>query len=691
MMSTQPKQLQQAVRKSIFLGTLSTTLAFTVAISAQATETLVVTASALKVDTPMAETPKSVSVISQTTLENRSVQKLDEAMRYTAGVLSAPYGADNDADWFKVRGFDAATYLNGNRVFKDGYYSWMIEPVGLASVEVVKGPASILFGAAPPGGAVNAVQKTPTKTPQGNIAVEVGSRNHTQISLDQSGWLDENGDKRYRVVSVLRDQDGELEGTDNQRLYLAPSLSIDISAQTKITFLGSFLKDSGVPTNPFFPAYGTLISAVEGKIDPSTNFGEPGYDAYERTQASIGYQLEHQLDATWTLSQNFNYGYNDQLLHSTYAFPNSTSTTLSRGHVYREGNSYSTTLDNKAIAKWDSDNTEHTLLLGVDLQQHINDGKEIDSYGFNAIDALNPVYGNHTPVDTDTATKREISKQQISAYAQYQSTFDQQWVAVLGARFDFVNTKNNNLSSNVKEQRKDRQTSLNLGLMYLAENGLAPYINYSESFEVLSTVDSTTSKLYKPLEGRQTEIGIKYTPEDFDGYFNVAWFDIKQKNALVTDPTTWVKTQTGEVTSQGIEAEVVAQLNDHLQVGANYTYTDVRTDETSGQGTQQAGLVPRHSAATWFEYDMKATAQQGFSFGSGLRYTGASVDNPGSSDLEVPGHLVVDAHAKYQFNKQWQAQLNVSNLTDKEYVSSCDYYCYLGESRKVVAQIKYNW
>ena len=101
-----------------------------------AMETITVTAQALKVETPAAETPRSVSIISEDELRVRAPKKLDEALRYTSGVTAQPYGADNDTDWFKVRGFDAATYLNGNRLFRDGYYTWLVEPYGLESVEV---------------------------------------------------------------------------------------------------------------------------------------------------------------------------------------------------------------------------------------------------------------------------------------------------------------------------------------------------------------------------------------------------------------------------------------------------------------------------------------------------------------------------------------------------------------------------
>lgn len=156
-------------------------------------ETITVTAQALKVSTPAQDTPKSISIISEEELKTRAPQKLDEALRYTSGVTAQPFGADNDTDWYRVRGFEAASYLDGNRLYRDGYYTWLLEPYALESVEVVKGPSAILFGEAAPGGVVNAVQKKPTYTPQGEVRVEAGSNEHQSVAFDISDFANEDG------------------------------------------------------------------------------------------------------------------------------------------------------------------------------------------------------------------------------------------------------------------------------------------------------------------------------------------------------------------------------------------------------------------------------------------------------------------------------------------------------------------
>ncbi|PSU50109.1 TonB-dependent siderophore receptor [Photobacterium frigidiphilum] len=693
------RQLSLSIKQGFAVGTVAL-LPFTFPLANAADqsdleqmETIVVTAQALKVETPAQETPKSVSIITEEELKTRAPQKLDEALRYTSGVTAQPYGSDNDTDWFKVRGFDAATYLDGNRLFRDGYYTWLLEPYGLQQVEVIKGPSAILFGEAPSGGVVNAVQKKPTYTPQGEVKVEVGNNNAQSIGFDISDEANESGSMRYRLVGLMKSADGELDHSESERFYLAPSLEIDISDRTMLTLMATYLKDDGTPTNGFFPAAGTLIDSDFGKIDPSTNLGEPGYDTYERTQISVGYLLEHDYNDTWSLSQNLNYGYNDLLLRSVYAFPNSdpTASELARGVVFRDGHNQSITMDNNAVASWFSDRSEHTALIGVDLQYHETEGEEQDSFAFSSINPWNPDYGNYTPLDPANNIDRKITKSQASIYSQYQIKFDSQWIGLVGARYDWGQTENKSIKGDQDESRDDGQLSLNAGAMYLAENGLSPYASYAQSFEVLSTIDPSTGKLYKPLEGDQVEVGVKYEPSFMDGYVNLAWFDITQKNALVTNPNTFVATQTGELTSSGIEVETVSQVTKSIKVSAAYTYTDAKTDDTGGQGKKQAGLIPEHAASAWVDYNASLAGIQGLNIGTGVRYIGESKDSPASSNLTVPSATLWDAAVTYDITSQWQAQLNVNNIFDEEYVSGCDYYCYYGQSRTVMLNANYRW
>lgn len=660
----------------------------------KASETMVVTGTAMKVEVPMAETPRAVSVVNREELDQHAVLKLDEALRYRSGVLSQSYGSDNDADWFKVRGFDAASYLDGNRLFSTGYYVWTPEPFGLESVEVLKGPASIFYGEAPPGGVINAISKRPTATPQGQLDLQMGSRDLRQIGVDVSDALTDNS--RYRLVALYSERDGVLNDTYNDRVYLAPSVTLDISDRTSLTLLASFKHDEGVPTNGFFPVYGTLNTSG-GQIDPSTNLSQPDYDRNRNTQISAGYELAHQLNQTWEFKQNVRFNYNDLLLRQTYIFPTYEGTTAYRGLVYRDGDTKSATMDNQMVGYWNTDSTEQTLLLGLDLQRHVNEGQEADNFGMGSINTMNPDYSGFPGFDESTTTHQKSTKGQSGLYAQHQIRWDDRWLLTGGGRFDYVETHNISEAKSKEEKQYDHELSLSGSLMYLADNGLSPYIAYAESFEVLPGIDPNTQNSYKPLKGTLYETGVKYAPSFLDGYINLALFDLEQTNSLVSTGS-GQQTQAGEVTSQGVELEGRVQATEALRLTAAYTYTDAKTNDT-GKGDRRASLIPRHIASFWGNYKVQQGVASGLELGTGVRYVGSSVGigavnadyTPIYGSAQVPAHTVWDAMIGYDFAKNWRAQLNVNNLLGETYVASCDYYCYYGEPRSVVGSINYRW
>ncbi|MGY3859227.1 TonB-dependent siderophore receptor [Aeromonas intestinalis] len=661
----------------------------------KASETMVVTANAMKVEVPMAETPRAVSVVNREEMDQHAVQQLDESVRYRSGVLTGLYGSDNNTNWFKVRGFDAAQYLDGNRLFSTGYYVWTPETFGLESVEVLKGPASILYGEAPPGGVINSVTKRPTKTPQGLVNLQLGSRDLRQVGVDVSDDLADNS--RYRLVALYNERDGVLDGTYNERAYLAPSVTLDISDRTSLTLLASFLHDEGVPTNGFFPVYGTL-DTTPGQIDPSTNLSQPDYDRNRNTQISAGYELAHQFNDTWEFKQNVRFSYNDLLLRQTYIYPVYDTTTAPRSVVYRDGDTKSITMDNQMVGYWNTDRTEQTLLLGIDLQRHVNEGVESDFVGVGTINTIHPDYNDFTGFDESAATYQKNTKGQSGFYAQHQIRWDDRWLLTAGGRFDYVETHNINKSANQKQY--DDNLSLSGSLMYLFDNGISPYFAYAESFEVVGGINPNTGNSYKPMEGKLYETGIKYAPSFLDGYINLALFDLEQTNTLVSNGEKQ-QTQAGESTSQGVELEGSVQVTDALRLTAAYTYTDAKTNST-GDNEHRSTLIPRHQASFWGNYKVLQGPVSGLEVGTGVRYIGSSVGvgngmvdaywNPLEYDTaKVPAQTVWDAMIGYDFAKNWRAQINVNNLLDDTYVASCDYYCYYGEPRSIVGSVNYRW
>lgn len=703
MVVTRPTTLGLSIRNALCLGLLPMTFALVVNAEEAKTEattaekpmeTLVVTASALKQSAPMAETAQSVDIIDRSEIDMRDVQKLDETFRYTAGFTS-PYGADNDAEWMYVRGFEPTVLLDGNRLYKEGFFAWTVETYGLDRVELIKGASSVLYGDSMPGGLVNAVQKKPTDMPQGNIHVAGGNKDYLELGADVSGWANSDGSQRYRLVAKVDQKDGELDGTESDRVYIAPSYTIDFSEDTSLTLLSTFLKDDGVPQNGFFPMYGTRFELPNGEtIDPSTNYGEPDDDKFEKTQFSLGYQLNHYLNDTWTLKQNANYAYTDLDLRSSSAYgspwdPTGDLYTLNRYTLINDGTVDSFTLDNNATAEWQTAEFENRFLVGADIQHHKNDFKGNGSGSWvGTVDALNPTYGNVPDLSADL-WDNEITKQQVGVYTQFNTKWQDHWLANVGGRYDWFDVEN---KGQYEDSIDDGQLSWNASLMYQADNGMSPYVSYSESFYVMSSLDFITNKLYKPVESNQYEVGMKYEPEWMNGYINVAWFNLEQKNATSTgiDPDTGAITsgQTGQVETQGVEVESKVKATDNLTFTANYTYLDART----GANDIRKSMVPHHMASGWVNYDMVGVGIDGLTVGAGVRYTGTTIDNAYFADQKIPSYTVWDAMASYAFNSQLSLQVNLNNLSDKEYLAGCDYgICYFGESRRISANLNYNW
>ncbi|RAH38493.1 TonB-dependent siderophore receptor [Halomonas sp. SL1] len=657
------------------------------------TDTVVVSATALKVATPTIETPRAVSEVGRDELDKRAVNSFDETFRYRSGVQATPYGSDNGVDWFNIRGFSGenSTYQDGLRLFREsGYFWWVTEPYGLERVDLLKGPASILYGEAPPGGVVNAISKRPTFEQQGELELQVGNKGHRQIGIDSSGPVTGTDNMRYRMVGLFREADGELEHTDNERVYLAPSLAVDLSDDTTVTFLASYMKDHGTPSKGFRPVEGSLTSTEFGRIDRDTNLGEPDYERQEREQVSVGYELEHDIDDSWQFQQNLRYSHMDLMLRTLSPFTalNADHRTVGRYLTYRDGSYDAFTVDNRLVGQWFTDNTENTLLFGVDYQNLDVDYRNGDGTGnFSGFDVFDPEYGDYAP--GSLRYDAEEKKEQIGVYLQDQLRLNDRWILLGGVRHDTatVESYSDDPAANQYDQT-DRQLSFSGGVMYLGDYGISPYLSYSESFTP-NGGRGPDGQAYEPSEGEQWEAGIKYTPDWLDGYMTASVFDLKETHTLYTD-SQFVQSQGGERHSQGFELEGVGYLTDQLQLTAAYTYLDT-TVEDPDRGEFRAGLTPRHQASLWLDYGFEGGALNGLDIGAGARYVGESVNAAADSNDEVSSYTVYDAMARYEINSSWEAQVNVTNLTDKEYISGCDSWCYYGESRSVIGSLSYRF
>ncbi|QDX98560.1 TonB-dependent siderophore receptor [Pectobacterium carotovorum subsp. carotovorum] len=658
---------------------------------------IVVTAppnTAMKLDVPISETPRAVSVVTETQIEERGAQKIDQALRYSSGILATPYGPDNKAEWVTIRGFsDQSRFQNGLATLnEDGFYGQQIEPFGVERIEVLKGPASVLYGQNPPGGLVNVITKRPTRLPQGKVELEYGSNDYRHLAVDSAGPLNDDGSVLYRVVALARDTSGEMDFSKSKRLYLAPSVTL-LGEDTELTVLASYMETKSDTTNGFKLPYGTLHDTPFGKVGYKTSLGEPGMNRHDTRQFSLGYEFTHHLNDTWTFHQNVNYTYLNLDLRNAYALSMANDRQANRGLTYRDGFAQNWATDNRLVGEWQWEDIENTLLLGFDYRRANTQSRDGNLYAFgDPIDIFNPVYGNYKSPDSQLFAHRS-GRHQTGYYVQNQIKYDERLIVLLGGRYDVAKSRDRNFSSGADTRTDDTKFTKTAGVMYLFDNGISPYVSYSESFLPVSGRDGY-ERPYVPEEGQQTEVGVKYTPEGFNGYASAALFNLEQKNVKTTDPKNPSLTiQAGEARSRGLELELSGEVYTGLTLTANYTYNEVETTKsgTIGEVGKRLPGLPEHIVSGWATYAFNGKLE-GLSIGSGVRYVGSSYgDIANSADMKVPAYTLWDAMIAYDFSKDWRLQVTATNLTNREYVSACNYWCYYGEGRNVSANVSYRW
>lgn len=674
-----------------------------------------VTADVLKIDTSTQDSPNTVNVVTKKDISDKAVRKLDDSLRYEPGFLSN-YGADYDTNWLTVRGFFPSLFINGHRQYTEGYFATVVEPYGVESVELLQGPASSLWGDTQPGGVINVVTKKPTKTPHKNITVMGGSRNFLLGGFDISDKLNDAGTGRYRLVTTVSREDAELNDVHGWRAYIAPSFTFDLSPDTSLTILTSYLKDHKLPNAGFFPTIGTVWPLDGKKIDRHTNWGDPEHDKNNINQYNIGWELNSKINDNLTFKQSFNYQYQDLEFRTTaaYAYWQDPSK-LQKGTLLNDGHTNSITFDNSLTAAFVKGDFDNIFQVGLDYQWFKNDwlgdGATGEMYPdlFGIFDK--PIGDYWSDADLHT-WNNSIKKQQIGLYTQAQTIWKESLLLKLGGRLDHVNIDDwndqaNHLDShgnkyNVSISRgslSDTNFSWNAGLMYLSPVGISPYINYSESFYANSVLNNYGTEftnppyiyaIPEPVQSKQIEVGLKVTPSWLKGYFNVAWYRIRQQNAFTAyaDATGPKSNPSDKQVANGLEIQMRAELLKGLNVDLGYSYLDSET--TRGDTTSRTALLPRESATAWLSYNFGSWGLPQLTIASGIRYFGQQEN--ASKQYDLPDVVIWDGAVTYQFDKHWKAQINANNITNKYYIQSADWNtAYLGEGRIIRGTLSYDF
>ena len=668
-------------------------------------------ATGTKTDTPILEIPQAINVVTADQVTAQGARNLTQALRYTPGLNTGGFTDRNGiADEITSRGFaPTPLYFDGAYIPYAGSLGGapQIDPYTLERIEVLKGPSSVLYGQNQPGGLINLVSKRPTTEQRNQVKLGAGSYNRVNGAIDSSGPLDDQKEFSYRIIGVANKGNQQVAHTHNERLLLAPSLTWSPNDDTSLTLLAQIQRDDGLEDYQSLPRIGSLDRGPTGeRINRDFFSGDSHYNDYKRNQYIFGYDFSHSFSEDLKYRSTARYTdvrdrYKGFYLRSFVTDDAGVTDFTQANRVkldWRQHN-IAYTLDNNLEYRFNTGALEHTTLMGVDYR-HFNrkyDGLNaynvlpVDLYGKNNYDS-----SSVTPV---LDTKWDNTLRQTGVYLQDQIKLDQ-WILTIGGRQDWAEIDNKDILPGTISSQRDNKFTGRVGLTYVTEFGLAPYISYSESF--LPTLGTAAPErggdAFKPTEGEQYEVGVKYQPLE-KTLITASVYQVKQKNVLTGDTEyPQYQTQNGEVRSRGVELEIKSSI-DNLDVLAAASYIDsFYTKSTYGdQGNRNEAQAPV-SAALWVDYHFTQATLDGLTFGAGARYTGRKPGDSANS-FDVPSYVVYDTTISYDMGKLdaslrgLQTRLNVQNIFDREYVSDCNYSfgCYYGQERVASVEMSYDW
>ncbi|AMJ69212.1 TonB-dependent receptor [Enterobacter cloacae] len=628
------------------------------------------TSTATLTNMPMLDIPQVVNTVSDKVLEDQHATTLDEALYNVSNVVQTnTLGGTQDA--FVRRGFganrDGSIMTNGLRTVLPRSFNAATE-----RVEVLKGPASTLYGILDPGGLINVVTKRPEKTFGGSISATSSSFGGGTGQVDVTGPI-EGTRLAYRLTGEYQDEDYWRNFGNERSTFIAPSLTW-FGDDATVTVLYSH-RDYKTPFDR-----GTIFDLNTKKavdVDRKTRFDEP-FNVTDGQSDLAQLNAEYRLNSQWTAKFDYSYSqdkYSDNQAR-VMAYDSKTGTLTRRvdatqGSTQRMHSTRADLQGNVDIAGFYNEiltgvSYENYDLLRTDMMRCKN------VKGFNI---YNPVYGKLDECTTVSAADSDqtLKQESYSAYAQDALYLTDKWIAVAGLRYQYYTQyAGKGRPFSVNTDSRDEQWTPKLGLVYKLTPAVSLFANYSQTFMPQSSIASYIGDL-PPETSNAYEVGAKF--DLFDGVTaNIALFDIHKRNVLYTESIggeTIAKTA-GRVRSQGVEVDLAGSLTENTNIIASYGYTDAKVLEDPDYAGKPLPNVPRHTGSLFLTYDIhNAFAGNTLTLGGGGHGVSRRSATNGA-DYYLPGYFVADAFAAYKMKLQYPVtlQVNVKNLFDKTYYTS---------------------
>ncbi|WP_454762767.1 TonB-dependent siderophore receptor [Cupriavidus campinensis] len=610
-----------------------------------------------------ADAAQSITVITRDLLDSQQAQNLSDALQNSAGVVTNVYGRRGWDD-FVIRGQRASESIFADGLLVDSNNRISQELFGVERVEVLKGPASVLFGAVQPGGLVNLVSKRPRPELFGELGLTVGNYGFRQFTADVGTPLAPDSKAAFRLNALAMDSGDPTDHVWYRNRWVAPSLTLDFGSRTDFTILAShnqrnYVRQQGLPVN------GTLVANRNGVVPNSRFIGEPGATPYDGEQNRIGYALTHRFDSGWTVNQNLRY--QTSSLTGTLVTAGTmavNSQTLNRGAMQQDFSGDSFGVDTNAQRTFAFTGHAHQLTFGMDYR-HTKEDRLQKTCRVAALNVYNPVYGAAINCPASYSTNATDTLNALGFYLRDQVRIAQRWIVTGGVRYETARTSTTDRLAASRTDNDNNAVTGSAAVMYEVTHWARPYVSYATSF-LPNAGTGVNGATFQPEKGRQVEAGVKFDTPGKAGLLTLAAFELTRRNVLSSDPVnTGFSVAVGEQRSRGFEVELTQDLGNGLSVSGAYAYiaSEVTEDTTAANVGRPLNAVPRHSFSVWSQYRFRG-ALAGWYVGAGVR--GESAKRGYSFNYTVPGYAVADLGVGYVAN-HWRAAFNVKNVFDKAY------------------------
>ena len=631
---------------------------------------------ATKTDTPLIDVPQSVAVVTQEQMSDQSVQSMSDAVRYVPGVTASQGEGNRDALNFRGSGVTTGDfYLDGMRddvqTYRDFYNT--------DRIEVLKGPNGMVFGRGASGGAINRVSKEAGWDPVREIKVTYGAYNQKRTSIDIGNGI--NDVAAFRLNAVYEESDSYRSGVNLKRYGVNPTFTITPSDNTKITIGAEYFKDQHIGDRGI-PSIGTGLNNRPYRLeDYQTFYGNASLSPNETETKALNAMIEHAFNDNLSIRNRTRYASYDKYYQNVYA-DSAVSNNLFAVGAYRDTTDRKNFINQTDITyKINTGRFEHQLLAGMEVgtqkttnARFIAGNSERISSG---VSVLSPTYS--LPINLSNTSRNQASEIDIFAlYVQDQIKISEQWQAIVGLRHDQLKTHYDNVKTSQTIEVSDSLLSPRAGLIFKPIENLSIYGSYSLAYvpragDQLLSLTATTQSL-QPEKFINKELGAKY---DISPQLSLtaALYLLERKNVAMTDP---VNTSQNIVIdgqeTKGAELGIAGKMTDRWSMFGGYSYQDaeftkamVISGSTYLAGTT-LGQTPSHTFSLWNRYDFNES--WGAAIGVVSRSQMYALTPTTAASTVLPGYARVDAAIFWKPTPKIQMQLNIENLTDKDYVTS---------------------